>query len=35
MVIVFQKRAKGILRIITGWDMDAAERRYYLRQRRV
>ncbi len=34
LVIVFEKKAKGIVRVITGWDMDGAERRYYLRHRR-
>lgn len=34
MVIVFETKAKGIVRVITGWDMDGAERRYYLRHRK-
>lgn len=33
LVMVFEKRPKGLIRVITGWDMDVAERRYYLRQR--
>lgn len=33
LVIIFERKAKGVVRIITGWDMDAAERRYYQRQR--
>jgi uncharacterized DUF497 family protein len=33
MVIVFERKAKGTVRVITGWDMDAAERKYYLRHR--
>jgi len=31
MVIVFEKKTRGIVRVITGWDMGAVERRYYLR----
>jgi len=31
MVIVFEKKTRGIVRVITGWDMGTAERRYYLR----
>ncbi len=34
MVIVFEKKPKAIVRVITGWDMGAAERRYYLRHTR-
>lgn len=34
MVLVFERKAKGIVRVITGWDMDVAERRYYLRHKR-
>ena len=33
LVIIFERKAKGTVRVITGWDMDAAERRYYLRHR--
>ena len=29
LVIVFEKKPRGHVRVITGWDMDAAERRYY------
>ena len=29
LVIVFEMKGGGIARIITGWDMDSAERRYY------
>ena len=32
MVIVFEKRAKSIIRVITGWDMSQRERQYYVRQ---
>lgn len=33
MVTVFERKAKGILRVITGWDMDREERGYYMRHR--
>lgn len=33
LVIVFEKEAQGLVRIITGWDMGVAERRYYQRHR--
>jgi len=29
LVIVFETKGGRIARIITGWDMDSAERRYY------
>jgi uncharacterized DUF497 family protein len=31
LVIVFAVRAPGCVRVITGWDMRDAERRYYRR----
>jgi len=34
MVIVFERKEKGIARVITGWDMDASEKRYYMRERK-
>ena len=34
LVVVFERRREGRVRVITGWDMNAAERRYYIRQRR-
>jgi len=34
MVIVFEKKTKGVVRVITGWDMSSSERRYYLRHTR-
>jgi len=34
LVIIFERKAKGVVRIITGWDMDAAERRHYQRHRK-
>jgi uncharacterized protein len=33
LVIVFEKRDKGLVRVITGWDMSASERNYYLRNK--
>jgi uncharacterized DUF497 family protein len=34
LVIIFERKADGLVRIITGWDMNAAERRYYQRYRK-
>lgn len=34
MVIIFEKKAKGTVRAITGWDMAVRERWYYLRHRK-
>ncbi len=34
LVIVFEKRQKSMIRVITGWDMDTQERRYDLRNAR-
>ena len=34
LVVVFEMKGKGLARVITGWDMDSAERRYYQQQRR-
>ena len=34
LVAVFEMKRKGLARVITGWDMDNAERRYYQQQRR-
>jgi uncharacterized DUF497 family protein len=34
LVIVFEMRSGGGARVITGWDMSAAERRYYLENRK-
>jgi len=31
LVIVFKKKNKGKIRVITGWDMDEKEKRYYKR----
>ena len=33
LVLVFERKAAGVVRIITGWDMDLAERRHYRRHR--
>jgi uncharacterized DUF497 family protein len=34
LVVVFEMKGKGLARVITGWDMDSRERRYYQLQRR-
>ena len=34
LVIVFEKKTGGSLRVITGWDMNTAEKRFYRRSRR-
>ncbi len=34
LVVVFERRTKSMIRVITGWDMDPRERRYYLRSAR-
>ena len=31
LVIIFETKGRGRVRVITGWDMDRAERRYYQR----
>ena len=33
LAIVFERKPKGLVRVITGWDMNVAERRYYQRHR--
>jgi uncharacterized DUF497 family protein len=33
LVIIFEMHADCVARVITGWDMDAAERRYYRNRR--
>lgn len=33
LVIVFEIKPRGLARVITGWDMDTVERRYYRRGR--
>jgi len=33
LVVVFGVKGKGLGRVITGWDMDNAERRYYQQHR--
>ncbi|RPJ57264.1 MAG: BrnT family toxin [Acidobacteria bacterium] len=33
LVIIFEMRERGCVRVITGWDMNTAERRYYQRHR--
>ncbi len=34
LVLIFEMKWKGLARVITGWDMDSAERRYYQQRRR-
>ncbi len=34
LVLIFEVKAAGRVRVITGWDMDRAERRYYQRYMR-
>lgn len=34
LVIVFEIRERGIVRVITGWDMKKTERRYYEQHRK-
>ncbi len=33
LVLVFERKASGVVRVITGWDMRTSERRYYQRSR--
>ncbi len=33
LVVIFEMKIQSV-RVITGWDMDAAERRYYQKHRR-
>lgn len=33
LVMVFEKKKESLVRLITGWDMNDSERRYYVRQR--
>jgi len=34
LVIVFEMKGAGLVRVITGWDMAGAERRYYQQHRK-
>jgi uncharacterized DUF497 family protein len=34
LVVVFTMEGKGLARVMTGWDMESAEQRYYQQQRR-
>ena len=34
LVVIFEKRPKGIARPVTGWDMNRAEVQYYKKHRR-
>ncbi len=33
LIVVFEMKRRGMARVITGWDMDDAEKRYYLNKR--
>jgi uncharacterized protein len=33
LVVLFERKRSGIIRVITGWDMKTSERRYYARHR--
>jgi uncharacterized DUF497 family protein len=33
LVVVFEMKGRRLARVITGWDMDRAERRHYQQQR--
>jgi uncharacterized DUF497 family protein len=33
LVVVFEYKSRGLVRVVTGWDMNDSERRYYLRQK--
>lgn len=32
LVMVFERKDKGKARVVTGWDMDDSERKYYKRE---
>ncbi|MCI0413075.1 BrnT family toxin [bacterium] len=34
LTIVFELKGNGIVRVITGWDMETAEKRYWRKHRR-
>ncbi len=34
LVVVFEYQSRGRVRVITGWDMSAGERRFYQRHRK-
>jgi uncharacterized DUF497 family protein len=34
LIVVFEMKQKGIARVITAWDMEDAEKRNYLKNRR-
>jgi len=33
LIVIFEMKEKGIARVITGWDMDDAEKRFYIKKR--
>jgi len=34
LTVVFELKSSGIVRVITGWDMDQAEKRYWHKHRK-
>jgi uncharacterized protein len=34
IVLVFERKQAGVVRVITGWDMNRSEQRYYARNRK-
>ena len=34
LIMVFERKARGLIRVITGWDMNVAERQYFHRHRK-
>ena len=34
VTIVFEMKKRGLARVITGWDMDDSEKRYYTRSKK-
>ena len=33
LVIVFEEKDEGVVHVITGWDMDDSEHRFYIRRK--
>jgi uncharacterized DUF497 family protein len=34
LVLIFKMKSKGVARVITGWDMDDSEKRYYSKNKK-
>jgi len=34
LVLIFELKSKGVARVITGWDMDDSEKRYYSKNKK-